>query len=349
MQKSKQRYISTSFWDDRWVSGLRPTDKLLYLYLLTNTLTNIAGVYKLTERRISFDTGLDIDMVREGIDTFQEAGKAYLHGEYMVIPAWPQHQKWESRSRIRAGIEAILSELSPEVKKYMISIGYRYPINGIGKGYVYESNYLESESESESDLEPDREIEEDTLSGQSPDPVDAFIEKEKKEAVRVPAAEIIDYLNEKANSSFTAKNKQTVRLLKARWNEGYRLPDFKAVIDIKGGQWMADPKMVSYLRPATLFGPKFESYLNEHRKSDQHERNRCPECGHYDGEHLESCTIYQGTIDAAEAKCPSCSGKLKADPRLERKELRCDSCSRIYMLDEFGGLEEVTEYEEKKV
>ena len=81
MQKSKQRYISTSFWDDRWISGLRPTDKLLYLYLLTNTLTNIAGVYKLSERRISFDTGLDMDMVREGIDTFKKAKKAYLHNE----------------------------------------------------------------------------------------------------------------------------------------------------------------------------------------------------------------------------------------------------------------------------
>ena len=39
--------------------------------------------------------------------------------------------------------------------------------------------------------------------------------------------------------------------------------DFKRVIDTKATQWENDPNMSRYLRPETLFGPKFESYLNE--------------------------------------------------------------------------------------
>jgi len=51
--------------------------------------------------------------------------------------------------------------------------------------------------------------------------------------------------------------------IKARLNDGYSLDDFKKVIDIKTLKWKSDPKMSDYLRPETLFGNKFESYLNE--------------------------------------------------------------------------------------
>ena len=61
---STQRYISTSFWDDEWIQTLDPSEKLLYLYFMTNPLTNIAGVYKVTERRVSFDTGFNISTIQ---------------------------------------------------------------------------------------------------------------------------------------------------------------------------------------------------------------------------------------------------------------------------------------------
>ena len=51
--------------------------------------------------------------------------------------------------------------------------------------------------------------------------------------------------------------------INARLKEGHTLEDFKAVIDKKTKQWLNDEKMSSYLRPMTLFGTKFESYLNE--------------------------------------------------------------------------------------
>lgn len=78
----------------------------------------------------------------------------------------------------------------------------------------------------------------------------------------IPVKEIITYLNEKTGKSFLPTTKDTVRHIKARINEGHSLDDFFSVIDTMTTKWRGDPKMVDYLRPQTLFGTKFESYLN---------------------------------------------------------------------------------------
>lgn len=146
---AKQRYISTSFWDDAWIQELDPSEKLLYLYLMTNPLTNIAGVYKITVRRIVFDTGFNKDTVTRILGRFKKDKKAVLHGEYMIIPSWPKHQQWDKRTKIRDGIEAVLKEIPEEVKKHMVSIRYAYPI----EGYEYLRNY--SDINTDTDINTD--------------------------------------------------------------------------------------------------------------------------------------------------------------------------------------------------
>ena len=73
--------------------------------------------------------------------------------------------------------------------------------------------------------------------------------------------EIIDYLNEKAHTNYRSNSKTTIRHINARLNEGYTLSDFKQVIDNRCATWLGTD-MAQYLRPETLFGSKFESYLN---------------------------------------------------------------------------------------
>jgi len=79
----------------------------------------------------------------------------------------------------------------------------------------------------------------------------------------VPYKEIVDYLNQKANTKYRSSGSKTKLLIKARVNDGFDLDDFKKVIDTKTSQWLNDPKMKKFLRPETLFGTKFEGYLNE--------------------------------------------------------------------------------------
>ena len=84
----------------------------------------------------------------------------------------------------------------------------------------------------------------------------------KEEKCEIPYVEIIDYLNLKTKSHYKYSTNKTIACIKARWNEGFMLEDFKKVIDNKSKEWLGDPKYENYLRPETLFGNKFEGYLN---------------------------------------------------------------------------------------
>ena len=79
----------------------------------------------------------------------------------------------------------------------------------------------------------------------------------------VPYKEVVDYLNNSAGTNYRASSKKTRELIKARINEGYKLEDFRIVIEKKTREWINDNKMKAYLRPETLFGTKFEGYLNQ--------------------------------------------------------------------------------------
>lgn len=93
--------------------------------------------------------------------------------------------------------------------------------------------------------------------------------KETKEKDSIPYVEIISYLNEKANKSFKANSKANKDLISGRWNEGYRLDDFKYVIDVKCQEWLSDSHWDKFLRPDTLFRPtNFEGYRNQKMKGE---------------------------------------------------------------------------------
>ena len=74
--------------------------------------------------------------------------------------------------------------------------------------------------------------------------------------------QIIAYLNEKTGKKYRANNKQTQKDIAARIRDGYTLEDFHKVVDNKCAVWLNTEKSI-YLRPQTLFGNKFDSYLNE--------------------------------------------------------------------------------------
>ena len=88
------------------------------------------------------------------------------------------------------------------------------------------------------------------------------LEKTKHKELWIP----IVYLNQVANKRYKFVDK-TKRLLLARFKEGYTLDDFKQVIDIKTAEWKDSTEFSKYLRPETLFGSKFDGYLNQKPKT----------------------------------------------------------------------------------
>lgn len=77
-----------------------------------------------------------------------------------------------------------------------------------------------------------------------------------------PYYDVIDYLNQQTGKNYKSTTKKNQTVIRARTDEGFSLDDFKRVIDNKVAEWKGT-NMEKYLRPETLFGTKFEGYLNQ--------------------------------------------------------------------------------------
>lgn len=91
---------------------------------------------------------------------------------------------------------------------------------------------------------------------------------DKSEKDPIPYKEIIEYLNKKADKRIMHKAEGNRKLIRARWNEGYRLTDFTKVIDNMSAEWLGTTfsdgtPAENYLHPTTLFATSnFDKYLN---------------------------------------------------------------------------------------
>lgn len=88
------------------------------------------------------------------------------------------------------------------------------------------------------------------------------IEDKKKQEEIESIKEIVAYLNMRTGTRYRYQAQSTQKHIRARLNEHFTVDDFKAVIDKKYAEWNGT-KMSKFLRPETLFGTKFESYLNQ--------------------------------------------------------------------------------------
>ena len=84
--------------------------------------------------------------------------------------------------------------------------------------------------------------------------------KERRKEIRVMALAVIDSLNLTTGKSFKC-GEANLRPIIARANEGHTIADFEKVIASKHAEWSSDESMRAYMRPETLFGPKFDGYL----------------------------------------------------------------------------------------
>lgn len=81
-----------------------------------------------------------------------------------------------------------------------------------------------------------------------------------------PYRDVIDYLNQQTGKHYKSTTKKNKTVIRARSDEGFNLDDFKKVIDNKVAEWKGTD-MEKYLRPETLFGTKFEGYLNQQQSN----------------------------------------------------------------------------------
>ena len=124
------RMINTKFWDDNYIIELDPIEKLLFLYFMTNSLTNICGIYEISIKRMSMDTGVDDNMIVKLLSKFSNDGRIFYIDGWIYVKNFTKHQK-NSSPTVNAGIKRALKDVPDEImtKIKAIKIPPTYPIH----------------------------------------------------------------------------------------------------------------------------------------------------------------------------------------------------------------------------
>lgn len=235
------RNVQLSFWTDNKVEDdFTPEDKYFYLYLLTNPQTNICGCYEVSYSQMTNQTGYNKDTINRLLDRFEK-----VHGiirycretKEILILNWHKYN-WSNSSRVITGIESVAKHIKCKEFKDYIYMVLDAKKNGTDIEYEYSIQTSVSDTDSVSDSDSDTVTDTDICKN------------------------VIDYLNMVCDTNYRSSTPKTRKQIKARVSEGFLENDFYAVIDKKSKEWLGTD-MEKYLRPETLFGTKFEGYLNQ--------------------------------------------------------------------------------------
>ena len=237
--------IVTDIFDDEkilLIESLPGSDSIIVIWFKLLCLAgknNNSGVFLLNERIPYTEEMLatifrkEVNTVRFALKTFSDFGMIELINNVITIPNWSKHQTLDAYEKKKER-DRIYQKEKRAKQKLLIKSS--------------EKSSDESNDNSSDVVALEKDIEEDK-------------EKDKDIDINI-YSEIIEYLNSKANTNYRVNNKKTKASINARITEGFTIEDFKKVIDIKSTEWL-NTDMQKYLRPETLFGSKFESYLNQ--------------------------------------------------------------------------------------
>jgi hypothetical protein len=148
-----RRSINTKIWCDEWFENLAPEEKLIWLYLLTNQQTNMLGVYEISIRKISFETGLSEDQIRAAFLIFEDARKAFYTDGFVILTNWLRNQSLNTNMRVAA---VQLYDRLPNDLKYKLNAN---PLKGFESLYQAFETLRKKEKEKEIEKEKESEIE----------------------------------------------------------------------------------------------------------------------------------------------------------------------------------------------
>lgn len=233
------RNVQLSFWTDNKVEDdFTPEDKYFYLYLLTNPQTNLCGCYEVSWSQLTNQTGYNKETVKRLLDRFENVHDVIRFNEKtkeILVLNWGKYN-WNKSEKVLKGVESVAVHIKCEdFKKYVFDAMECVKNDTVCIGYPYGMDTSVTDTVTVSDTITD------TIS---------------------VIKDIIDYLNIVLGTNYQYKTKNTQKHINARLSEGHTFEDFKTVIDKKVNEWKGTD-MEKYLSPDTLFGTKFEKYLNQ--------------------------------------------------------------------------------------
>lgn len=240
--------LKVGMFDDskiKYIEALPERDTIITIWVKLLTLAgkyNEQGYIMLSENlpynaeMLANEFNRPLNSVRLAIQTFQKLGMVEDVQGVIKVSNWDKHQNIEGLEKIREQ-NRLRKQRQREKQKEL-------PDSHVTSR---DSHATEEELELDKELELEEEV--STLSG-------------NPTVSPIPYKDIIDYLNQKTGKHYKHTTNKTKEFIKARWNQDFNLDDFKKVIDIKTAEWL-NTDSDKYLRPETLFGTKFEGYLNQ--------------------------------------------------------------------------------------
>ena len=86
------RLIDTEIWGDPWFEELEKDEKLLFIYLFSNRHCNQVGISEASFKKISFETGIEIDKIPTILKVLSDAKKVFSEGNKYACLAFGKHQ-----------------------------------------------------------------------------------------------------------------------------------------------------------------------------------------------------------------------------------------------------------------
>jgi uncharacterized phage protein (TIGR02220 family) len=215
--------------------------------------------------------GLNEAVLTQQIHYWLQKKENLRDGKYWVFGTY---KYWQEQFPFWSNITIRRTFTSLENTKILITGNYNK--KGYDNTKWYTVNYEQLRKIEEGMSKPLDQIEQATCSNRAsgPDQIEQtntldISKTSSKISKKDIVVEVINHLNTSAGTHFKSSTKKTKTLIHARLVEGFSKEDFMQVIDKKCKQWKKDKNMNRYLRPETLFGTKFEGYLNE-KETDNH-------------------------------------------------------------------------------
>ncbi len=238
------------FEDDKilLIESLPEADSIIVIWFKLLCLAgkqNNSGVFVMGERIAYTDKMLATifrrkkSTVQLALQTFEQFGMIELIDGIITIPNWGKHQNLDQLESKKEYQRKYMKEYREKQKTLLCKTNSK-------------SNCKTNSKANVSSLDKKRKEEKREEETKSEDNNVGFLDS---------IHQIIDYLNLKLGTRYRTNSKSTKSHINARLKEGYTVEDFIEVIDKKCAEWRGT-NMEQYLRPETLFGTKFEGYLN---------------------------------------------------------------------------------------
>lgn len=127
----KTRIVKPKLWTDPSFVEYKPTTKLLFLYLVTNDQLGLSPYLQITDRQMTFDTGLNSSQLEESKKEIQDSGLILFAENWVLHNHDLAYIDYEGRDRVVESKQSEIEAIPQPIKEVLNGLitGYKPVLN----------------------------------------------------------------------------------------------------------------------------------------------------------------------------------------------------------------------------